>query len=91
MGGQTGQIQLCSFGPDALKAMSRAFDQTWTEIASYFAGDPVVRDGARIALANAILSVASDDSRDVEVLKEAVLQALARNHKSLSIDQPNNK
>ena len=61
------------------------------EIASYFSGDPVVRDGARIALANASLSVASDDSRDVEVLKEAGLQALARNYKSLPIDHPSNK
>jgi hypothetical protein len=78
-------IDGASFGPDALKAISQAFDLAWSEIASYFAGDPVVTEGARIALANAILSVASDDSRDVEVLKQAGLQAMARNYKSLPI------
>ena len=74
-----------SFGPDALKAISQAFDQAWAEIAYYFARDAVLRDGARFALANAILSVASDDSRDVEVLKRAGLEALAHNYRSLPI------
>src|SRR5215467_9170710 len=59
----------------------QAFDQAWGEIASHFNGDPSVTDAARIALANAILSVASDESRDVEVLKQAGLQVMARNNK----------
>jgi hypothetical protein len=78
-------IDGASFGPDALKAISQAFDQAWSEVAFYFDGDPVVRDGARVALANAILSVASDDSRDVDVLKRGGLEALAHNYKSLPI------
>ena len=77
-----------SFGPDALKAIGRAFDLAWAGIASNFEGDPIIREAARIALANAILSVASDDSRDVEVLKTAGLQAMALNYKSLPINQP---
>ena len=80
-------IDGASFGPDALKAVSQAFDQAWGEIASHFNGDPSVTDAARIALANAILSVASDESRDVEVLKQAGLQAMARNYK-LPISPP---
>jgi len=78
-------IDGASFGPDALKAVSQAFDQAWAQIASHFGGDPSVTDAARIALANAILSVASDDSRDVEVLKRAGLEALAHNYRSLPI------
>jgi hypothetical protein len=81
-------IDGASFGPDALKAISRAFDQAWSEVATYFDGDAVVRDGARVALANAILSVASDDSRDVEVLKKAGLQAMAQNYASMPIAKP---
>ena len=74
-------IDGASFGPDALTAVSQAFDQAWAQIASHFGGDPSVTDAARIALANAILSVASDDSRDVEVLKNAGLQVMAINYK----------
>jgi len=74
-------IDGASFGPDALKAVSQAFDQAWAQIASHFGGDPNVTDAARIALANAILSVASDDSRDVDVLKNAGLQVMAINYK----------
>jgi hypothetical protein len=65
--------------------ISKAFDQRWAEIAYHFVGKPVVRDGARVALANAILSVASDDSRDVEVLTKAALQVMARNYKAVPI------
>jgi hypothetical protein len=70
-------IDGASFGPDALKVIGQAYDLAWSEIASNFAGDPFVTEAARIALANAILSVASDESRDVEVLKRAGLQAMA--------------
>ena len=62
------------------KAVGEAFDQAWAEIASHFASDSV-------ALCNAILSVASEDSRDVEVLKKAGLQPMARNYK-LPIGSP---
>ena len=41
-------------------------------------------DAARIALANAILSVATDDSRDVQVLKQAGLQVMALSYKLLA-------
>jgi hypothetical protein len=61
--------------------ISQAFNQAWAEIASHFGGDPSVTDAAGIALATAILSVAIDDSRDVEALKQAGLQAMARNYK----------
>jgi hypothetical protein len=37
-------IDGASFGPDALKAVSLAFDQAWAEIASHFGGDPSVTD-----------------------------------------------
>ena len=70
-----------------MTAVGEAFDQAWAEIASHFASDPVVVEGAPIALANAILSVASEDSRGVEVLKKAGLQPMARNYK-LPIGSP---
>jgi hypothetical protein len=60
-----------SFGPDALKAINQAFDEAWASIAGNFGEDQVER--ARLRLATAILSVASEDSRDVEVLKRESL------------------
>ena len=70
-------IDKASFGPDAVKVMGEAFDAAWAEIAGNFGNDPVVIDAARVKLANAILSIASEDSRDVEDLKRAALQAMA--------------
>ena len=51
-------IDGASFGPDALNAVSQAFDHAWAEIAAHFSGDSGVADAARIALANAIFPLA---------------------------------
>jgi hypothetical protein len=66
-----------SFGPEALKAIGDAFDAAWQEIAGNFGSDPSDIEAARIKLANAILSIACEESRDVEVLKTGALQAMA--------------
>jgi hypothetical protein len=74
-----------SFGPDALKAITKAFDEAWAEIEGHIADDPLIEEGARQTLASAILSIATDSSRNVEVLKRAGLRAMARNYGSLPI------
>jgi hypothetical protein len=76
-----------SFGPDALKAITRAFDEAWAEIEGHIADDPLIEDSARQTLASAILSIATDSSRDVQVLKNAGLQVMARNYTSLAISR----
>jgi hypothetical protein len=70
-------IDGASFGPEALKAIGEAFDAAWVEIAGNFGNDPVEIDNALYRLANALLSVASEDSREVEVLKRAALEQMA--------------
>jgi hypothetical protein len=70
-----------SYGPDALKAMGQAFDEAWTSIAGNFGNDPHDIERARLRLANALLSVASEDSRDVEALKRGALQELALSYR----------
>jgi hypothetical protein len=67
-------IDGASFGPDALNAMGQAFDQAWQTIAGNFGSDPHDIERARLRLATALLSVASEDSRDVEALKRGALQ-----------------
>ena len=71
-------IDGASFGPDAFKAIGDAFDAAWAEISDKFGTGPVAIEAARLRLANAVLSVASEDSRDVEVLKRAALHVMAR-------------
>jgi hypothetical protein len=70
-------IDGASFGPDALKAIGEAFDAAWAEIAGNYGNVPVDIDNARYRLANALISVASEDSRDVEALKRGALEEMA--------------
>jgi hypothetical protein len=76
-------IDGASFGPDALKAIVQAFDKAWAEIAGNFGNEPTVIESARLKLAEALLSVADDDSRDVEALKQAALQRMAVDYRTL--------
>lgn len=66
-----------SFGPDALRAIGQAFDAAWVEIAGNFGDHPAHVEAARLKLANAVLSMATENSRDVEVLKRAALERMA--------------
>ena len=78
-------IDGAAFGPDAVKAIGQAFDAAWAEIANNFGDDPVDIDNARYALATALLSIASEDSRDVEVLRKAALQRLALDYRQMMV------
>jgi hypothetical protein len=69
-------IDGAAFGPDALKVIGQAFDEAWQEIVGNF-GDPQDIEQARFRLANAVLSIAQEDSRNVEALKHAALQRMA--------------
>jgi hypothetical protein len=70
-------IDGASFGPNALKALGRAFDEAWQEIAGNFGAEQEVIESARLRLANAILSIADEDSQIVEALKRAALLRMA--------------
>ena len=74
-------IDGASFGPDALRTIWQAFDAAWSEIAGNFGNDPTEVDDARYRLATALLLVASEESRDVEVLKLAALQRMALDYR----------
>ena len=74
-------IDGASFGPDVLKAIGQAFDEPWEEIASNFGSDLKDMETARVKLANAVLSIADEDTRNVEVLKRAALQRMALDYR----------
>ena len=74
-------IDGAAYGPEALKALGQAFDEAWASIAGNFGDEPLDMEQARLKLAKALLSVASEDSRNVEVLKKAALQVMALDYR----------
>jgi hypothetical protein len=74
-------IDGASFGPEALHAIGAAFDAAWAEISNNFGDDPIDVEKARLRLANALLSIANEASRDVDILKRSALQRMALDYK----------
>jgi hypothetical protein len=70
-------IENATYGPTTIRIMGQAFDGAWAEVAGTFGSDPAASDAARLNLANAVLSVTTEDSRDVMTLKQKALVALA--------------
>jgi hypothetical protein len=75
-------IDGAAFGPETVKAMGQAFDQAWAQIAGNFGDSPLEVESARLRLAEAILSVTTEDSADVAALKAGALQAMALDYRS---------
>ena len=71
-----------SYGPETLKVMGLAFDQAWAEIAPNFDRDGRYSQIMRQKLAKAVLSVATYERRDVEVLKNEALQSVAMTYRT---------
>jgi hypothetical protein len=67
-------IEDSAFGPGAIKVIGQAFDEAWKEIAGNYSD--VLREGARLKLASAILSIAKDGDLDVSTLKKAGIDAM---------------
>ena len=70
-----------SYGPETLKVIGKAFDDAWAEIAPTAAKAGLQPETARMTLANAILSVATADSRDSGELKNAGLKAMTQTYR----------
>jgi hypothetical protein len=81
------RIDSTSYGPETLKAMTQAFDQAWSVVSGNISQD--ASEAARLRLANALLSVASEDSRDVVALKRKALEAMALSYHAAPSDTSN--
>jgi hypothetical protein len=66
-----------SFAPPALGVIGQAFDEAWAEIAGRYSGAQQI-EAARLKLATILLTLATNDSRDVDGLKQAALAQLAK-------------
>ena len=69
-------IEGASLGPEALKAIGQAFDDAWASMAPNIGSNPLVVRAARLHLANVILSIATEGSRDADALRQAALRAM---------------
>lgn len=74
-------IDGASFGPEALKAIGAAFDAAWPRSLATFGHDAADIEKARLRLAKAMLSVANEESRDVDALKRGALQRMALDYR----------
>ena len=74
-------IEDATYGPEALKAIGRAFNAAWQEIAANFGDDRGDIEAGRIRLAHAVLAVADESRRNVEALKLAALARLALDYR----------
>jgi hypothetical protein len=81
-------IDGASYGPDTLKVICQAFDEAWLTIAGNFGNGTI--EAGRLRLANALLSVAHEDSRDVGALKRGALEAMALSYAGVQRDQISN-
>jgi hypothetical protein len=70
-------IEGASYGPEALKIVSQAFDEAWTSIAGNFGTDPAAIEAARLKLARIILSFPHNEIRNAEQIKQSSLQIMA--------------
>ena len=73
-----------AFAPQTVRAMEQAFDQAWAEIAGNFGDSPSEIQSARLSLARAMLSVATEGGPDVATLKARALQMMALSYRERS-------
>jgi hypothetical protein len=77
-------IDGATYGPEALRAIGQAFDAAWAEIAANFGSDAKDVERARLRLARAMLAIAGEDSRNIDVLKRAALERMALDYRQKS-------
>jgi hypothetical protein len=75
-------IDGAQFGVETMKAMGAAFDQAWTRMAPIFGNIPQEVETARLRLAEAMLSVATEGNTDIADLKDRAIAAMAKQFSS---------
>jgi hypothetical protein len=69
-------IQGATYAPETVKVLCQAFDEAWASIAQRYSGEREI-ERARLRLANSVLSVAAQNGRDVQALKQSALLHMA--------------
>jgi hypothetical protein len=73
-----------SYDPDTLKTLYRAFDDAWAQIAPHIPNHTDTIESARIKLAEIVIDLAENGTRDAEALTEAAVQKMLADPTELS-------
>lgn len=76
----------CTYSPETLETIGKAFDDAWASIAEHFTGDASRAEAARERLAHAVLVAATEASRDSEPIKTLALQIMALSYRGSWLD-----
>jgi hypothetical protein len=76
----------CTYGPETLKVICKAFDDAWASIAHHFAEEAHLANAARERLAHAILIAATEHSEDPEPIKNVALQIMTLSYRGSWLD-----
>jgi hypothetical protein len=74
-------ISSSAYDPDAIEVILAAFEGAWAEIQHHFYDSPLSMELARIRLADELLAIAEQSSRDPLELKNRALQAMAMHYR----------
>ena len=69
-------VHSAAYGPETLKILFKAFDDAWDEVKPTVSKRPRAIEAARLRLANILLSLVKEDSRDPTQLKNEAIQIL---------------
>ena len=67
-------IHSAAYGPEALEVLFKAFDDAWDEVKPTVSKRPTALEAARLRLANILLSLVKEDSRNPTQLKNEALR-----------------
>jgi hypothetical protein len=70
-------IESASYDPDQLKAIGKAFDDAWEQIAPDVSSRTEATEAARLKLAEVVLGLARNGTLDPRQLTDAALQIMA--------------
>ena len=73
-------IRSASYDPDALSIIFKAFDDAWHEVRPSVSDDEMAVEAAKLSLANILLSLAREDSRDFKLLTGDAVRAFRLTH-----------
>jgi hypothetical protein len=76
----------CTYSPESLETIGKAFDDAWASVAEHFAGDARRTEAARERLAHAVLVAATGNCRDAEPIKTMALQILVLSYRGSWLD-----
>jgi hypothetical protein len=69
-------IAHASYDPDQLKALGKAFDDAWTQVAPHISNRATAIEAARLTLADIILGSAKTGTLDPQQLADAAVRRM---------------